>query len=82
MLAVIAGLLLARRMVVPIRTLQQGARRIGDGDLDQRIAITTGDELEDLANQFNQMGERLRSSMATLNASASSSAIFHRSSPR
>ncbi len=59
-LAVIAGLALARRMVVPIRTLQQGARRIGDGDLNQRIAITTGDELEDLANQFNQMGERLQ----------------------
>ena len=59
-LAVIAGMLLARRMVVPIRTLQQGARRIGDGDLNQRIAITTGDELEDLANQFNQMGERLQ----------------------
>ena len=59
-LAVIAGLLLARRMVVPIRTLQQGAQRIGDGDLNQRISITTGDELEDLANQFNQMGERLQ----------------------
>ena len=59
-LAIVAGLLLARRMVVPIRTLQQGARRIGDGDLNQRIAITTGDELEDLADQFNQMGERLQ----------------------
>jgi adenylate cyclase len=59
-LAIITGLLLARRMVVPIRTLQQGAERIGDGNLSQRIAITTGDELEDLANQFNQMGERLQ----------------------
>ncbi len=59
-LAVIVGLALARRMVVPIRTLQQGALRIGDGDLNQRISVTTGDELEDLANQFNQMGERLQ----------------------
>ena len=58
--AVLAGLLLARRMVVPIRTLQQGAQRIGDGDLNQRIRIATRDELEDLANQFNEMGERLQ----------------------
>ncbi len=59
-LAVLVALLLARRMVVPIRTLQQGARHIGEGDLNQRISITTGDELEDLAGQFNQMGEKLQ----------------------
>lgn len=34
--------------------------RIGEGALDERIKIKTGDELEDLADQFNQMGERLQ----------------------
>ncbi|HWT31955.1 MAG TPA: cache domain-containing protein, partial [Propylenella sp.] len=59
-LAAVAGLLLARHMVVPIRILQQGAVRIGEGRLDQRIDIRTGDEIEELAAQFNQMSERLR----------------------
>ncbi len=42
-----AGALLARRMVVPIRTLQTGAERIGGGELGHRLAIKTGDELEE-----------------------------------
>jgi signal transduction histidine kinase/CheY-like chemotaxis protein len=61
-----AGLLLARRMVVPIRKLSEGAARIGGGDLRQRITIRTGDELEALGNQFNSMAARLRDSYATL----------------
>jgi signal transduction histidine kinase len=66
MLAFLAGLFLARRMVVPIRTLSEGAARIGSGDLTQRIAIKTGDELEALGNQFNSMTARLQDSYATL----------------
>jgi signal transduction histidine kinase/CheY-like chemotaxis protein len=64
--AFLAGLLLARRMVVPIRTLGDGAARIGSGDLNQRIAIRTGDELEALGEQFNRMAARLQESYATL----------------
>lgn len=65
-LAVLAGLILARRMVVPIRTLSEGAARVGSGDLSQRIAIRTGDELEALGSQFNNMAARLQDSYATL----------------
>ena len=65
-LAAAAGLLLARRMVVPIQALQEGAARIGGGDLSRRIDIRTGDELESLADQFNSMGERLQESYAGL----------------
>jgi len=65
-LALLAGLFLARRMVVPIRTLRQGAARIGGGDLTQRISIKTGDELESLAEQFNDMAGRLKDSYADL----------------
>ena len=45
-LAFAAGLFLARRMVVPIQALRAGAARLGSGDLGQRIAIKTGDEVE------------------------------------
>ncbi len=64
--AVFAGIFLARRMVVPIQALRAGAERIGSGDFDQRISIKTGDELEGLANQFNDMGARLHESYADL----------------
>jgi signal transduction histidine kinase/uncharacterized protein YdeI (YjbR/CyaY-like superfamily) len=57
---------LARGMVRPIRTLDEGAQRIGGGDLEQRIEVRTGDELEALANQFNRMSGRLRESYAGL----------------
>lgn len=65
-LAVLAGILLARRMVGPIQALRIGAERIGGGDFAQRISIKTGDELEGLADQFNEMGVRLRESYADL----------------
>lgn len=64
--AVFAGVFLAHRMVVPIRALGTGAARIGGGDLSQRIAVETGDELEGLADQFNDMAARLQESYAEL----------------
>jgi signal transduction histidine kinase len=65
-LAVVAGMLLARQMVVPIKALQAGAWRIGSGDLRQRISVKTGDELEGLADQFNEMAARLQDSYSDL----------------
>jgi signal transduction histidine kinase len=65
-LAFLAGLFLARRMVGPIQTLRVGAARIGSGDLGQRISIKTGDELEALADQFNDMAGKLQESYAGL----------------
>jgi len=64
--AVLAGIFLARRMVGPIQALRAGAARIGGGDFAQRISIKTGDELEGLANQFNDMGSRLQESYSDL----------------
>ncbi|CAN5701050.1 ATP-binding protein [soil metagenome] len=66
LIAAAAGALLARRMVVPIRTLQAGAERIGSGELGHRLSIRTGDELEALANQFNRSAAALEESYATL----------------
>jgi len=65
-ISALAALALARGMVRPIRTLDEGARRIGAGELDQKIEVRTGDELEGLANQFNRMTGRLRESYAGL----------------
>jgi signal transduction histidine kinase len=65
-LAAVAGIFLARRMVIPIRALRTGAARIGSGDLSQRIEVKTGDEFEALADQFNDMAGRLQESYTGL----------------
>jgi class 3 adenylate cyclase/HAMP domain-containing protein len=57
--AIFAGTLLARRMVIPITALRRGARRLGDGDFSHRIDVHTKDELEELADQFNSMAGQL-----------------------
>jgi signal transduction histidine kinase len=65
-LAFLAGLFLARKMIIPIQQLRLGAAQIGAGNLEQRISIKTGDELQALADQFNDMAGRLEESYAGL----------------
>src|SRR5262249_38092476 len=65
-ISAVAAFILARGMVRPIRVLEEGAERIGGGDLDQKIEVHTGDELEALANRFNRMTSQLRESYAGL----------------
>jgi signal transduction histidine kinase len=65
-ISALAALFMARGMVRPIRTLQEGAQKIGAGELGERIDIRTGDELEALAGQFNDMSDELRRSYADL----------------
>jgi signal transduction histidine kinase len=50
----------AKYVADPISTLTDKARRIGEGDLDQRIEISSEDELGALAEEFNRMTARLR----------------------
>jgi class 3 adenylate cyclase len=60
--AVLAALLaywLTQRMVGPIRLLEDGVARIGAGQFDHRISLTTNDEFERLANRFNEMAGEL-----------------------
>ena len=64
--AIIAGTIMARRMLVPITALQAGARRLGAGDFGHRIEVKTSDELEELANQFNGMAGQLAETYSNL----------------
>jgi class 3 adenylate cyclase/HAMP domain-containing protein len=64
--AIIAGTIMARRMLVPITALQAGARRLGAGDFGHRIEVKTSDELEELANQFNGMAGQLAATYSDL----------------
>jgi signal transduction histidine kinase len=56
------GMVAGRRLVRPILTIQQGAQELGRGNLDHRLHIATGDELETLSHTINQMAEDLQES--------------------
>jgi class 3 adenylate cyclase/HAMP domain-containing protein len=65
-IAILAGIVLARRMLIPITALRTGARRLGAGDFSQRIEVNTKDELEELAEQFNSMAGQLGETYSSL----------------
>jgi signal transduction histidine kinase len=65
-MALVASLLVARRVVRPLEALRKGVERIGGGDLNSRLDVKTGDEIEVLADEFNRMAENLRSAYAGL----------------
>ena len=56
----------ARKLSRPVRLLQEGSARIGNGDLEHRLNVSTGDELEDLANDLNRMAENLTQARSNL----------------
>src|SRR5882724_8383378 len=64
--AILAGTVMARRMLVPITALRTGARRLGAGDFSHRIDVHTKDELEELADQFNSMAGKLHETYSGL----------------
>ncbi|MBB4365413.1 class 3 adenylate cyclase/HAMP domain-containing protein [Bradyrhizobium sp. CIR18] len=66
MVAILAGTLLARRMIIPITALRDGAYRLGEGDFNHRIEVRTSDELEDLAGQFNRMAGQIQETYSDL----------------
>jgi signal transduction histidine kinase len=63
---IVAGLLLGRRMTVPIKALSEGAARLANGDFSQKIEVHTGDEIEALADEFNRMATQVQESRARL----------------
>lgn len=66
LVAILAGTLLARRMIIPITALRDGAHRLGEGDFSHRIDVHTSDELEELAGQFNRMAGQLQETYTNL----------------
>jgi HAMP domain-containing protein len=62
-------------IVRPIRTIDEGTRRIAQGDLDFRISTTTGNELERLAGSVQQMAYDLKRAQERLTKSERLAAI-------
>lgn len=54
------GWLVSKSLVKPIRDLQKGIQYIGNGQLDHRINLSTGDEIEEVGNEFNEMAKKMQ----------------------
>jgi len=59
-------LIVNRTIIFPIETIAYGAGLVSKGQLDHRITLTTGDELEALSNEVNQMASSLQASIEAL----------------
>lgn len=65
-LGTFASWLIARGIARPITELGKGMAIVGGGQLDHPIAVTSNDEVGELARAFGNMTERLRESRAEL----------------
>jgi NtrC-family two-component system sensor histidine kinase KinB len=58
-IALVFSLLLAERIVRPLRRFMEASRKITSGDYAVQVPVETGDELGRLAGEFNQMAAQL-----------------------
>ncbi|MBI5555576.1 MAG: HAMP domain-containing protein [Elusimicrobia bacterium] len=57
---------LARDFLKPVYEIHRGSEIIGRGNLDYHIQVHTGNELQELAEQFNLMADNLKNSYTEL----------------
>jgi HD-GYP domain-containing protein (c-di-GMP phosphodiesterase class II) len=64
--ALLLGVVVARRITRPVNALTATARRVVEGDLSQRVVLTSNDEFGLMGNIFNLMTDRLQRSHEAL----------------
>ncbi len=69
-----SGKRMAEHFVTPISELSDGVRAIAAGDIDKKLNIHTGDEIEHLATCFNAMTDELKIYMANVAQAATEKA--------
>jgi two-component system, OmpR family, phosphate regulon sensor histidine kinase PhoR len=62
------GYILARQLTRPVQQMVRQSEALAGGDLSQRTAIATNDELADLGRSLNRMAEALQASLRRLEA--------------
>ncbi len=66
LLAIGLSLFFRKRLLGPIRQLAAGARRLGRGEFTNKIPVQTHDELGELAETFNNMGQNIQGLVTNL----------------
>jgi len=56
--------LFSKLITIPINRLYRGIKKVTKGDLEYRVDIHTGDEIEELGKAFNEMAEELKESQS------------------
>ncbi|MGQ0710108.1 MAG: HAMP domain-containing protein [Rhodoferax sp.] len=59
---------IVRRLTRNLEQLQQGVRRLGEGDLTVRVPVCGGDEVASLAEGFNQSAQRIQALVGSRDA--------------
>jgi methyl-accepting chemotaxis protein len=54
-MAILIGIVVVRKIVLAVKQINNVSKKIADGDLQQKVVITTNDELQELGNYINQM---------------------------
>jgi NtrC-family two-component system sensor histidine kinase KinB len=60
LLSIFAGVRFTRNILKPVKKTTETVRKIGQGHLNQKVEITTDDEIAELGLEFNKMTERLQ----------------------
>ncbi|MCS6885202.1 MAG: ATP-binding protein [Acidobacteriota bacterium] len=66
LLSVVFATLFASKITHPLKMLKEGAFEIARGQFEHKLRIETGDELEELAQNFNRMAEKLKQNISDL----------------
>ncbi len=66
MVSIAISILTSRWVIKPIQHLNQAAKEIAQGKLENSVEIIRNDELGELANSFNYMGEQINSYVLAL----------------
>jgi len=64
--ALSTAILLARRYTRPVSQLVEAANQVAQGNLEAHVTLDTGDELKELADNFNIMVTELKRSLADI----------------
>ncbi|MCX8045239.1 MAG: ATP-binding protein [Desulfobacterota bacterium] len=58
--AMIAAFIISRRITRPIRMLDEAAQAVSAGNMDARVFLDSNDELQECADSFNVMTEKIK----------------------
>lgn len=71
----------AKKMTRPLKEITAAANQISQGKLDQRLPVTSRDEIGLLATSFNEMTRQLKEFIGNLNESENRYRVLFESSP-
>ena len=67
--------ILASQIIIPLKALTKGVKRVADGDLDVSVPLYRNDELGIVTGMFNKMVSRLKENQAALELLATTDSL-------